>query len=168
MVIRSSGVIPLFVEGMTSIGGKKYASTSSGEDLMMWQLVLLYLRMWTVSESQRSVEKSASSQSNDDGAMSDAVCRLLAWYIPEHMIKMPGSLDLSDCDMLHATFAFIQQIFVVRPSAGLKFKLDEACEELIHMIKNGGVVDSSEISWSGARESYLWMRREPSWDTKWW
>ncbi|KAG8852685.1 hypothetical protein FRB96_008541 [Tulasnella sp. 330] len=160
MAIKSSGVVSLFFEGMAAIGRKEYASTTSEEDEMMWHLVFLYLRMWTASESQRSAEKSAGSQSYDEGAMSDAACELLGWYVQEHMINTLDESCRSDLDMVRETFAFIEQIFVVRPVAGLTFKLDDACNELISMIEDWDAEDNLETLWSGARETYQRIRQE--------
>ncbi|KAG8847478.1 hypothetical protein FRB96_001619 [Tulasnella sp. 330] len=165
--IGTSGVTSLFVEGISGAGRKGWASTSSLEDRVMWHLVFLYLSMWAASETRStggSAEKTPSLQPYQDGAMSDAVCRTLAWYIHEHMTHTLNDYYPDDQDVLRKTFAFIEQVFLTRPVAGLKFGLDAACEELIRFAAGWNEGLGMDACWKKARNAYPWAGQAHSMD----
>ncbi|KAG8879587.1 hypothetical protein FRB97_001603 [Tulasnella sp. 331] len=165
--IGTSGVTSLFVEGISGIGRKGWTSTSSLEDVVMWHLVFLYLSMWAASETRStggSAEKTPSLQPYQDGAMSDAVCRTLAWYIHEHMTHTLNDYYPDDQDVLRKTFAFIEQVFLTRPVAGLKFGLDAACEELIRFAAGWNEGLGMDACWKKARNAYPWAGQAHSMD----
>ncbi|KAG8887804.1 hypothetical protein FRB98_008986 [Tulasnella sp. 332] len=169
--IGTSGVTSLFVEGISGAGRKGWASTSSLEDRVMWHLVFLYLSMWAASETRStggSAEKTPSLQPYQDGAMSDAVCRTLAWYIHEHMTHTLNDYYPDDQDVLRKTFAFIEQVFLTRPVAGLKFGLDAACEELIRFAAGWNEGLGMDACWKKARNAYPWAGQAHSMDVCQW
>ncbi|KAG8884688.1 hypothetical protein FRB98_002255 [Tulasnella sp. 332] len=166
--IGASGVISLFVEGVASIGGKGYASTSSLEDRLMWQLVDLYLSMWEASETRHPRDLAEKPAGLQDDLMSEAVCKSLAWYINEHMTYLLGNYFRNDQNVPRRTFTFIEHIFLARPVVGLKFGLDAACEELILSAADWEEELHTEACWKKAREAYPWTGQGSSMDVSEW
>ncbi|KAG8983687.1 hypothetical protein FRB93_007084 [Tulasnella sp. JGI-2019a] len=171
-----SGIVSLFI---SCIRDKTWSETSGAEDSYMWTVTFLFLRVW--STSPKLVEAFAL---DDDGIKAFAteasfrgVCEYLKQYAQSWMTRLGE--DPTNRDMYQRTFAFIEQVYHLRPEYAVALELDGVCNALVWVAEDWEEARSISLYWdaalkaaagAGTRMRYLQdSAREARWRKfKWW
>ncbi|KAG9037817.1 hypothetical protein FRB95_004104 [Tulasnella sp. JGI-2019a] len=123
--LDESNITSLFTSKVSGISEEEHLA---GDQFTMWYVAYLFLKRW-----HSTLPNTISLDTPSAPGVADAVMETLSSYSQTYLSTCDW--DITNVELFAFIAAFIQQAFILRPSAALFFRLDLASEGLGHRTK---------------------------------